>query len=108
MTRVLIAGAGMAAVECALALRAMTGAATDIELLAPAAELVHRPSSVGTPFGGEPARRIELEGLARELGVRLHRDGLASVESARHRVLSRDGDCVPYELLVVATAARSR
>lgn len=108
MTRVLIAGAGMAAVECALALRAMTGTSIDIELLAPAAELVHRPSSVHTPFGGEPARRIDLEGLARELGVRLHRDALASVEAGRRHVLTRDGDFVPYEILVVATGARSR
>lgn len=108
MTRVLIAGAGMAAVECALALRAVAGTWIDIELLAPAAELVHRPSSVQTPFGGEPAPRIDLDGLARELGVRLHRDALASVEAGRHRVFTRDGDCVPYEILVVATGARSR
>ena len=63
MTRILIAGAGMAAVECALAVRAVAGASIDIELLAPAAELVHRPSSVETPFGGDPAPRIDLEGL---------------------------------------------
>ena len=40
--------------------------------------------------------------------MRLHRDGLASVESERHRVLTRDGDSVRYEILVVATGARSR
>ena len=108
MTKVLIAGAGVAAVECVLALRAVAGPRADIELLAPAAELVHRPSSVATPFGGGPAPRIALDDLAKRLGVRLHRDGLASVESERHRVLSRDGDSVPYEILVVATGARSR
>ena len=108
MTRVLIAGAGVAAVECVLALRAVAGPRADIELLAPAAELVLRPLSVETPFGGRPAPRIALDRLARELGVRLHRDGLASVESEQHRVLTRDGDSVPYEILVVATGARSR
>jgi sulfide:quinone oxidoreductase len=103
MTRVLIAGSGVAAVECVLALRDLAPLA-EIEVLAPAAELVDRPSSVETPFGGDPARRISLD----DLGVRLHRDALASVESERHYVLTRDGDRVPYEILVVATGARSR
>ena len=108
MTRILIAGSGVAAVECVLALRAVAGPRAEIELLAPAAELVLRPLSVATPFSGEPAPRIALDRLADELGVRLHRDALASVESERHRVLTRDGDQVPYDLLVVATGARSR
>jgi sulfide:quinone oxidoreductase len=55
MTRVLIAGSGVAAVECVLALRALAGARVDVELLAPAAELVQRPESVRTPFGGAAA-----------------------------------------------------
>ena len=108
MHEVLITGAGMAAVECALALRSLAGTRTAIELLAPAAELVHRPSSVTTPFGGGPVRRIALDDLARELGVRLHRDALASVDPAQHHVLTRDGDRVEYETLVVATGAPSR
>jgi sulfide:quinone oxidoreductase len=108
MTHVLITGAGMAAVECTLALRALAGPRAAVELLAPAAELVHRPSSVTTPFGGEPARRIPLDRLARDLGVRLHRDALASVEAERHHVLTRDGDYVPYGILVVAVGAHSR
>ena len=108
MTHVLITGAGMAAVECTLALRALAGPGAAIELLAPAAELVHRPSSVTTPFGGEPARRIPLDRLARDLGVRLHRDALASVEAEQHHVLTRDGDYVPYGILVVAVGAHSR
>jgi sulfide:quinone oxidoreductase len=104
MTRITIAGAGVAAVECVLALRAAAGARVDIELLAPAAELVHRPVSVESPFGGAPAPRIALD----QLDVRLRRDALASVDLESRRVLTRDGDSVPYEILVVATGARSR
>jgi sulfide:quinone oxidoreductase len=107
-TRVLIAGAGIAAVECVLALRELAGMHAGIELLAPAAELVHRPSSVKTPFGGAAAPRIDLTRLAAELGLRLHRDALASVESESHHALTRDGSRLPYDLLVVATGARSR
>jgi sulfide:quinone oxidoreductase len=104
MTRVTIAGSGVAAVECVLALRAVAGAHVDIELLAPAAEFVHRPVSVESPFGGPPAPRISLD----QLDVRLRRDALASVDPESRRVLTRDGDSVPYEILVVATGARSR
>ena len=104
MTRVLIAGSGVAAVECVLALRALAGPSIEIEVLSPAAELVERPSSVETPFGGATAPRVELDDLA----ARMNRDALASVEAERHYVLTRDGDRVPYEILVVATGARSR
>jgi sulfide:quinone oxidoreductase len=104
MTRVTIAGAGVAAVECVLALRAVADPHVDIELLAPAAELVHRPVSVESPFGGPPAPRIALD----KLGVRLRRDALVSVDLDARHVHTRDGELVPYEILVLATGARSR
>jgi sulfide:quinone oxidoreductase len=108
MRRVVIAGAGVAAVECVLALNELAGPRVGIELLAPAAELVHRPSSVKTPFSGPAAPRIDLARVAAELGFRLDRDALASVEPGSHHVLTRNGSRVPYDLLVVATGARSR
>ena len=108
MRRVLVAGAGVAALECVLALRELAGSHVSVELLSPAAELVHRPSSVETPFGGAPAARVDLHQLATDLGVRLHRDALASVDPSKHHVFTRDGDYVPYDVLVVATGARSR
>jgi sulfide:quinone oxidoreductase len=104
MTRVTIAGAGVAAVECVLALRAVADPHVEIELLAPAAELVHRPASVESPFGGPPAPRIALE----QLGVPLRRDALVSVDPGSRQVFTRDGETLPYEILVIATGARSR
>jgi sulfide:quinone oxidoreductase len=100
---VLIAGAGVAAVECVLALRDLAGDAVDIELLAPAGELVHRPSSVATPFGADAAARIDLS----ELGLVHHHEALAAVSPDTHEVLTRGGERIPYELLVLATGARS-
>ena len=108
MTRVLVAGSGVAAIECVLALRALAGERVTIELLAPSAELVHRPSSVATPFGGRQAARVELTRLANELGLRLHRDSLAAVEPETHHVVTKGDESVPYDVLVVATGARSR
>jgi sulfide:quinone oxidoreductase len=108
MKRVLIAGAGVAALETAIALHELAGSRVALELLAPVAELVHRPSSVATPFGGAPAARLDVRGLADELGIRLHRDALESVEPETHQVRTRDGAHLPYDMLVVATGARSR
>jgi sulfide:quinone oxidoreductase len=102
MTRVLVAGAGVAAVECVLALRDL--ARVDVELLAPAAELVHRPSSVNTPFGAEAAARIDLA----RLGAVQHRDALAAVDTVAHHAVTRGGAEIPYDVLVVATGAPSR
>jgi sulfide:quinone oxidoreductase len=108
MSRVVIAGAGVAALECALALHDLAGGEAVIELLAPAPELVHRPSSVTTPFGGPAAARLDLHALAADLGIVLRRDALEAVEPAANTVITRDGDRVPYDTLVVATGARSR
>jgi sulfide:quinone oxidoreductase len=108
MSRVLIAGAGVAALECAIALHDLAGSEAAIELLAPAPELVHRPSSVTTPFGGPPAARLDVRTLADELGMRLVHDALEAVEPATNHVITRDGDRIPYDVLVVATGARSR
>jgi sulfide:quinone oxidoreductase len=108
MERVLIAGSGVAAVETVLALRALAGARVQIEVLAPAAELVHRPSSVTTPFGGPAAARIDLSALAGQLGLVLRRDSLGAVVPSGHHVLTRAGDRRDYDILVVATGAPSR
>jgi sulfide:quinone oxidoreductase len=102
-TRVLITGSGIAAVECLLALRSLAGDRVRIELLAPAAELVHRPWSVVTPFDGVAARRFDLTAL----GVTHHRDALAAVVPAARQVHTRAGRTLDYDALVVAVGARS-
>ena len=104
MVQVLVAGAGVAAVETVLALRALAGSRVAVELLAPAHELVVRPASVTTPFGGEDAPRIPLD----RLDVRLRRDALEAVDPEEHCVLTRDGERIEYDVLVIATGARSR
>jgi len=108
MTRVLIAGSGVAAVEAALALHALAGDRAELELLAPAAELNERPWSVLTPFGAAPAPRVDLSRLVAELGLRWHRDSLDAVDPDMHIAFTRDGERLQYDLLVVATGAHSR
>jgi sulfide:quinone oxidoreductase len=108
MTRVLVAGSGVAAAEALLALRALAGDRVELELLAPSAELDERPWSVLTPFGAEPAPRVDLARLVSERGVVWHRDSLAAVDPGAHTVRTRGGDRLAYERLVVATGAHSR
>jgi sulfide:quinone oxidoreductase len=108
MNHVLIAGSGVAALECALALDDLAGSKAAIELLAPASELVHRPSSVTTPFGGPEAARLDIGRVARDLGFQLRRDALEAVQADTKHVITRDGNRVAYDMLVVATGARSR
>lgn len=107
MTRVLIAGSGVAAVESALALHALGRGRFDLELLAPAAELRQRPWSVLTPFGADPAPRIDLGDLVAELDMRWHRDALAAADREAHVLLTRDGGRLPYDIAIIATGARS-
>ena len=104
--RVLVAGGGIAALETVLALHALAGRRVAIELLAPAGEYIERPSSVLSPFGGPPAPRVPLDGLA-ELGVIRHRGALAGVDTDRHEVHTTDGGRLGYDHLVVAIGARS-
>jgi sulfide:quinone oxidoreductase len=108
MTRVLVAGSGVAAAEALLALHALAGDRVELELLAPAAQLDERPWSVLTPFGAEPAPRVDLGRLVAELGVLRHEDALERVEPDAHVVVTRDGERLPYDVLIVATGARSR
>ena len=60
------------------------------------------------PFGADAAPRIDLSGLVHELRLGWRRDSLAAVEPRAHRVLTRGGERLPYDLLVVATGARSQ
>ena len=83
MTRVVIAGSGVAAVEAVLALRALAGRGFEIDLLAPEHALVDRPASVTTPFGLGAPPPLDLHELAARYAVRLVEGELAGVDPAR-------------------------
>ena len=64
--RVVICGGGIAAVEGLLRLRRLAGDSLDIQLLAPADELVYRPLAVREPFAFGAPRRYPLRRIARD------------------------------------------
>ena len=104
--RVLIAGAGVAAVETLLALRHLAGDRVDVDLLAPVADFVYRPATVLEPFGGGEPPRIPVGTITREHDCGHVFDSIVAVEPEGRRVHTAAGDSFDYQALVVATGAQ--
>jgi sulfide:quinone oxidoreductase len=102
---VLIAGGGVAGLETLLALHALAADRVDITILAPELKFINRSMAVEQPFKVQRVRGLRLEATAAELGARWHRGALDRVEHDRHRVVTRDGDELPYDRLVLALGA---
>jgi sulfide:quinone oxidoreductase len=104
--RVLIAGGGVAGLETLLALNALAPALVDVTLLAPELKFMNRSMAVDQPFRRQRGRGLRLLDTASALGARWHRGALDRVEHRRHRVVTKDGDELSYDLLVLALGAR--
>jgi sulfide:quinone oxidoreductase len=106
--RVVIAGAGVAGLETALALGHLVRDFVSVELIAPETEFVYRPLSVAEPFGAGEMRRFPLQTLVHAAGAQLRNGSVVSVEPEPKMVVLDDGSGVEYDLLVLALGARTR
>lgn len=106
-THVLIAGGGVAALEAALALRTLADERISVAVVAPDREFVYRPLAVAEPFRVGEMRAFPLKSLVEAAGARLHQDAVASVDPARHTVLTEGGDELGYDVLLLALGARA-
>jgi sulfide:quinone oxidoreductase len=104
--RVLIVGAGIAGVESALALRDLATDWVEVGLCDPRREFVFRPFAVGEPYGAARIFRYDLGLLAEHCGASFHAGGIASADPERRVAVTRDGDRLPYDYLVVASGVR--
>lgn len=104
--RILIAGAGIAGLEAALALRDLAGTRVDVSLHDPSEEFAYRPFGIGEPYGTTRAFRYDLRRLSELCGASLHASAIAAVEPERRIAISRDGERHPYDRLIVATGSR--
>ena len=102
---VLIAGGGVAALEAALALRALAEERVDVELLAPEPRFWYRPLAVAEPFALGEVRNFDLSGLASEMGASFTLGELVSVDAARRLAHTSPGGVVPYDTLLIAAGA---
>jgi sulfide:quinone oxidoreductase len=105
---VLIAGGGVAALEAMMALRALAGDRVRITLLAPEREFRYRPMAVAEPFTIARARHVALTEIAADFDAELVIGALAGVEAPEHRVVTRGGERIGYDALVIACGTQIR
>lgn len=105
---VVIAGGGVAALEAMMALRSLAADRVHITLLAPEDDFRYRPMAVAEPFSIAHARRVPLVAVAADFDADLVTGALAAVEPDERRVVTRDGDRIGYDELVVACGTRTR
>jgi len=105
---VLIAGGGVAALEAMMALRALAGDRVAITLLAPDREFRYRPMAVAEPFTITRARHIGLAQIAKDFGAELLTGALAAVEPDARLAITRAGDRLGYDALVIASGTQLR
>ena len=104
--RVVIAGGGVAAVETALALRALPrGAALDLTIVAPGVHLVYRPLAVLEPFAPPRQRRYRLDEICADLDASFVRDRVDRVVPGDRVVVTEGGQAIGYDVLVIASRA---
>jgi sulfide:quinone oxidoreductase len=104
--RVVVAGAGAAGLETLVALRALAGARVALTLLAPVDSFAYRPLSTAVPFSFRAERRISMRALADGVDAGFVQDGLAQVDTESGRVLTRNGDFLPFDAVVLAMGVR--
>src|SRR6266498_383160 len=104
-TRVLIAGAGVAAFEATLALRDAAGERVDIELVAPETRFWYRPLAVAEPFGLGEVRSFDLPQLAATAGAHFTLGEVIAVDAVAHVAHTAAGAELPYDVLLIATGA---
>src|SRR5215218_2234894 len=106
--RVLIAGGGVAGLEALLALRALAGELTRIEIVSPEPFFWYRPLAVAEPFEHVDTVRFEVSGVAEAADAVFTLDEIASVDTHARVARTRHGTDVEYDVLVLAHGALSR
>ena len=105
---VVVAGAGVAGLELALALEAIAREYVSVELVAPEREFTYRPLAVAEPFQVGEVRRFPLDRLVGGAGAELRNGSLVGIDAEAKRALLGDGQSVDYDALVLALGAQPR
>lgn len=105
---VVIAGGGVAAVECALALHDLAGDRARLTIIAPEREFALRPMRTAEPFSRGHVRRHGIDDLAARVGAELITDSLVRVDAEQHTLQCAGGPVVAYDALVLAVGAQHR
>jgi sulfide:quinone oxidoreductase len=103
--RVVVAGAGVAGLETAVALRGLVGRRIALTLVAPESDFTVRALEVFEPFGLGGPRRYPLAELAADLDAVFVRDAVVRVERDERTVQLESGGELAYDALVLAVGA---
>jgi sulfide:quinone oxidoreductase len=104
--RVVICGGGIAAIEGLLRLRALTGDALDVTLVAPNEELSYRPLAVDEPFSWGGVRRYPLRTIAQRTGAEWLREAAEWVDPDRQILHTESGSELPFDALLLAIGGK--
>jgi sulfide:quinone oxidoreductase len=96
----------VAGLETLLALRALAGDRVDITLVTPDRRFVNRSMSAQAPFDPQRVRGIPLSDVADEFDAHLHHGTVDRIDRAAHTVITRHGEAIGYDIVVVAVGAR--
>jgi sulfide:quinone oxidoreductase len=104
---VVVAGGGVAAVELALALRALAGPRVELTLVAPGEQLDIRALRTVASLTGTAPPRLPLRRVAVRSHARLEHSTVERVRPGERRIELGDGRELGYDVLVLATGARA-
>jgi sulfide:quinone oxidoreductase len=104
--RVVIAGGGFAAVEAALALRALAGHRVELALISPDPTFRYRPAATLGAFERRARLSYDLPAIAEDLRADYYKSRLESVASQRRHVQTASGARLEYDALILAVGAR--
>jgi sulfide:quinone oxidoreductase len=103
--QVVIAGAGIAGLETLLAVRALAGSRVTTTVLAPDRSFAVRAASVGAPFGHGSPPQHDLRAIVASTGAHLVHGMLDVVDGDDRCAVTRDGERLMYDALVIAVGA---
>ena len=104
--QLVIAGAGVAGLETLLAVHALAGSRVTTTVLAPNRSFSVRAASVGAPFGHGSPPQHDLGAIVAAGGAHLVHGMLDFVDGDERCVVTRDGERLMYDALVVAVGAK--
>jgi sulfide:quinone oxidoreductase len=105
--RVVIVGGGVAALEAALALRALAGELADLTLISASATFAYRPAVTTTAFDDGTPPVFDLRQIADDLQAQFEASAVEAVLPRQRTVQLESGREVAYDALVLATGAHA-
>lgn len=105
---VVVAGAGIAGLEFAMALADLAGPRARITVVAPEGHFVLKPLVVREPFGGPGLERHQLRPVLERIGAEQVLDAVTRVDPARKSLTLRGARSLPYDFLAVCIGGLAR